>query len=326
MTRSQPGSSKRSQILSPGDCLGPYRIVDLLGSGGMGEVYRAYDSRLTRDVALKVLRRELDAEHVARFSREARAAGTLNHPNIVAVFDVGSEAGVPYVVTELLEGETLRARMDHGPLPYRKAIDYGVQIAQALDAAHAKGIWHRDVKPANAFITHDGRVKLLDFGIAKLGERTTSEAEAAAETATAATGESVVRGTAGYMAPEQVRGEPVDHRADIFGLGAVLYEMFAGARPFERASTVETMTAVLQDDPPDPLVANPRLPAAAAAVVRHCLEKSKEERFQSARDLAFALQQLRDGETTGAVRAGRGRPPLRRWLLPAILAAAVLAE
>jgi WD40 repeat protein len=282
--------------LSPGDYLGPYRIIHLLGSGGMGEVYRAHDSRLERDVALKIMRRSSDAEHVARFSREARAAGSLNHPNIVAVYDVGDEGGVPYVVTELLEGETLRARLNRGPLPYRKAIEFGTQIAQALDAVHGKGIWHRDVKPGNVFVTNDGRVKLLDFGVAKLSEW---HPLSQGETVTAddsRTGE--IRGTPGYMSPEQVLGNEIDHRTDIFALGIILYEMFTGARAFQRNSTIETMNAVVQADPADPLKINPGLSPVAAALVRRCLEKSREDRFQSARDLAFGLQQLRDQSVT----------------------------
>jgi hypothetical protein len=319
-----PSSSKAAISLSPGERLGPYQIVGPLGAGGMGEVYRAHDPRLGRDVALKILRRSsADAEHVARFSREARAAGSLNHPNIVAVFDVGTEGGVPYVVTELLEGETLGARLNRGLLPYRKAVDYGIQIAQALDAAHAKGIWHRDVKPANAFITDDGRLKLLDFGIAKLSER---EVPAESEESTVDASQSgKIRGTAGYMSPEQVLGHAVDHRTDIFALGAVLYEMLTGARAFQRPSAVETMTAVLQEDPVDPLTLNASLPPAAAAVVRRCLEKNKEERFQSARDLAFDLQQLRD-LTGGTKPLGAAPSALGRKVLPAILAAAVLVE
>jgi eukaryotic-like serine/threonine-protein kinase len=310
--------------LSPGDRVGPYDIVGLLGAGGMGEVYRAHDPRLGRDVALKILRRPpTDPEHVARFSREARAAGSLNHPNIVAVFDVGTEGGVPYVVTELLEGETLRSRLDRGLLPYRKAVDYGIQIAQALDAAHGKGIWHRDVKPANAFITTDGRVKLLDFGIVKLSERHALVGSQESTVESTRAGE--IRGTAGYMSPEQVLGAEVDHRTDIFALGAVLYEMFTGTRPFHRPTTVETIAAVLQEDPADPLTINDRLPSAAAAIVRRCLEKNKEDRFQSARDLAFDLQQLR--EATGTAQSlGAAPSAVRRQLLAGILTAAVLLQ
>ena len=309
--------------LSPGDRLGPYSIVELLGAGGMGQVYRAHDSRLGRDVALKVMHRSTDPENVARFIREARAAGGLNHPNIVSVFDVDTENGIPYVVSEVLEGDTLRARLDRGMVPYRKAVEYGVQIAPALDAAHARGICHRDVKPANVFITTEGRVKLLDFGIAKLTER---EARAASHESTVEESQrGMIRGTAGYMSPEQVLGEAVDHRTDIFALGAVLYELFTGARAFQRASTVQTMTAVLQEDPPDPVSLNPKLPAAAVALVLRCLEKNREERFQSARDLAFDLRQLRESTgPSGAIE--RGSPRLRRRMRTAILSTIILAE
>ncbi len=312
-----------SSSLSPGDRLGPYSIVELLGAGGMGQVYRAHDSRLGRDVALKVMHRPTDPESVTRFIREARAAGGLNHPNIVSVFDVDTENGIPYVVSEVLEGDTLRARLDRGMVPYKKGVEYGVQIAQALDAAHARGICHRDVKPANVFLTTEGRVKLLDFGIAKLTER---EAHVASHESTVEESQpGMIRGTAGYMSPEQVLGETVDHRTDIFALGAVLYEMFTGARAFQRASTVQTMTAVLQEDPPDPVSLNPKLPAGAVALVLRCLEKNKEERFQSARDLAFDLRQLR--ELTGSSGAlERASPRLRRRMGTAILSTIILAE
>ena len=307
--------------LSPGDRLGRYEIIALLGAGGMGEVYRARDPHLKRDVALKVVRlHAASAEQLARFTREARAASSLSHPNIVAVYDAGVESGTPYVVTELLEGETLRARLDRGPVPFRKAVDYGIQIALALDAAHARGIWHRDVKPANAFLITEGRVKLLDFGIAKLSER---GLQAESEEPTGDLSESrVVLGTPGYMSPEQVLGRPLDHRTDIFALGAVLYEMFTRARAFKRGSAVETMNAVLHDDPPDPLTLNPGLPPMAAMIVRRCLEKNKEERFQSARDLAFGLQQLRD--VTGGTKPIHVPVLGRRRVTRAIVAALLL--
>jgi serine/threonine protein kinase len=313
--------------LSPGDRLGRYQIVALLGAGGMGEVYRAHDPELHRDVALKVLRRSsASADELARFGREARAAGGLNHPNIVVVYDVGVEAGVPYVVTELLEGETLRARLDRGPIPFLKAVDYGSQIAAALGAAHARSIWHRDVKPANVFITNDGRVKLLDFGIAKLGEKHV-RANANDPTEEVSDRHSIF-GTAGYMSPEQVLGHPADHRSDIFAFGAVLYEMFTRTRAFKRDSTVQTMTAVLQDDPPDPLSIKPDLPPMAVAIVRRCLEKNKEERFQSARDLAFDLHQLRETSTKSRplpLPAIVRRRMLSRWMAMAALVLAALA-
>src|SRR5688572_29752428 len=263
--------------LSTGDRLGPYEIVGPLGAGGMGEVYRARDTRLRRDVAVKVIRSSLATpEYVRRLDREARTAGSLNHPNILAVFDVGTEGEVPYVVSELLEGESLRQRMDRGPIPYRKALEYGIQVASALAAAHEKGIRHRDVKPANVFITTDGRIKLLDFGLAKLDTPRTP-ADPDDSTASPASRPGVARGTAGYMSPEQVLGESLDHRSDIFALGIVLYEMLTGTRAFQRASAVETMSAVLNEEPVDPLVANPALPPAAAVAVRRCLEKNKEE-------------------------------------------------
>jgi len=291
----------------------------------MGEVYRAHDSRLRRDVALKVLRPSLATpEYVQRLSREARAAGSLNHPNILAVFDVGTEGAVPYVVSELLQGESLRQRLDRGPIPFRKSVEYGIQIAHALAAAHEKGICHRDVKPGNVFIMTDGRVKLLDFGLAKL-QRAEAPEEADDITATAATVPNVIRGTAGYMAPEQVLGEPVDPRTDIFALGAVLYEMFTGRRAFQRPSTSETYEAVVNEDPVDPLTINPSLPSTAVAAVRRCLEKNRAERFQSARDLAFHLQQVEHSTSPSQPRWIRRGPGRRRNLLIAGAALAAMA-
>jgi Tol biopolymer transport system component len=265
----------------------------------MGAVLRARDTRLRREVALKVIHPSLlKPEYVERFEREARAAAALNHPNIVAVFDVSIDGPVPYVVSELLEGESLRARLDRGPVPYRKALEYGIQIAQALAAAHAKGVWHRDVKPGNVFLTAEGRVKLLDFGLAKLGSQA-EVADSGEATAPELSGPGRAIGTAGYMAPEQVVGGTIDHRTDIFALGAVLYEMLTKVRAFQRPSAGETMNAVLREEPEDPLVLNPSLPPAAAAAVRRCLEKSPDERFQSARDLAFHLHQVAQA-TTGS--------------------------
>jgi hypothetical protein len=274
----------------------------------MGEVYRARDSRLRRDVAVKVIHASLATpEYVTRLKREARSAGALNHPNIVAVFDVGTDGEVPYIVSELLEGESLRRRLDRGPLPYRKALEYGAQLADALAAAHDKGVCHRDVKPANVFVTSDGRVKLLDFGLAKV-DKPAAPVHPDDSTASTPSRPGVARGTAGYMAPEQVRGEAIDSRADVFALGAVLYEMLTGQRAFYRATPVETMSAVLRDDPADPLVINPALPPAAAAAVRRCLEKNRDERFQSARDLAFHLRHLEELAGGGPQKA----PPRRR--------------
>lgn len=323
MTNPGPESSHTGPSLSPGDRLGPYEVVGLLGTGGMGEVYRARDPRLRRDVAVKVLHSSFDItpERVERLTREARAAGSLNHPNIVAVFDVGTEGSRPYIVSELLEGESLRRRLERAPLPYRKALEYGIQIAQALGAAHEKGVWHRDVKPGNAFITTDGRIKLLDFGLVKL--RTPPEPAGSEDPTAEDTRPGGVLGTLGYMSPEQLLGEAVDHRTDLFALGALLYEMFAGAPAFRRASTLETMRAVLSEEPAELLERNGNLPPAAAAVVRRCLEKNKEGRFQSARDLAFHLQQLHEMATLPK------RPPARRaarrLVVLGVLGVAVLA-
>ena len=309
---------------TPGSRLGPYEIVGPLGAGGMGTVYRAHDSRLRRDVALKVISSSfVRADSVERFEREARAAAALNHPNILAVFDVSIDGPVPYVVSELLEGESLRERIDRGPVLCRKAIEYAIQIAQALAAAHAKRIYHRDVKPGNVFLTSDGRVKLLDFGLAKLPPPDSADLSQQSTTPDLSHPGRAL-GTAAYMSPEQVLGQEIDHRSDIFALGSVLHEMLTGARAFLRPTVVETMSAVLREDPPDVLAVNPSIPPAAAATVRRCLEKNREERFQSARDLAFHLQQLLQSTSSS-----HPLPPLptrwRRALLGALPAAAVLA-
>ena len=291
---------------------------------GMGTVYRAHDARLRRDVAVKVISASfVRPDSVERFEREARAAAALNHPNILAVFDVSIDGPVPYVVSELLEGESLRARIDRGPVPYRKALEYAIQVAQALAAAHAKRIYHRDVKPGNVFLMSDGHVKLLDFGLAKLPPPDSADLSQQS-TAPDLSHPGRALGTAAYMSPEQVLGHDVDHRCDIFALGSVLYEMLTGARAFQRPTAVETMSAVLRDEPPDVMALNPSIPPAAAATVRRCLEKNRDERFQSARDLAFHLQQLAQS-TSGS----HPLPPLptrwRRVLLGAVPAAAVLA-
>ena len=290
----------------------------------MGAVFRARDTRLRREVALKIIHPSLvKPEYVERFGREARAAAALNHPNILAVFDVNIEPPQPYVVSELLEGESLRTRLDRGSLPYRKALEYGIQTAQALAAAHAKGIYHRDVKPGNVFLTTEGRVKLLDFGLAKL--RTPSFAEFSDDaTASDLSGHGRAIGTVGYMAPEQVVGGTIDHRSDIFALGAVLYEMLTKARAFQRSSAGETMNAVLKEEPEDPLALNPSLSSAAAAAVRRCLEKNPEERFQSARDLAFHLQQIAQA-TTATHPILTALAPTRRLFSAAAFAGLALA-
>jgi eukaryotic-like serine/threonine-protein kinase len=262
--------------LLPGARLGPYEITGLIGAGGMGEVYRGHDPRLDRAVAIKVLAGDFsaDAQRVQRFEQEARAAATLNNPHIVAVHDVGQHEGVPYIVSELLEGETLRQRLHGGPVPPRKAIEYAIQIARGLSTAHDKGIIHRDLKPENIFITLDGRAKILDFGLAKLIEPDTPFAHSGPHTAsvtrlrTAApdTVPGVVLGTIGYMSPEQVRGTTADHRADIFAFGAILYEMLSGQRAFTGATPADTMTAILKEDPPDLPAAERHIPPGLSAL------------------------------------------------------------
>jgi serine/threonine protein kinase/tetratricopeptide (TPR) repeat protein len=275
-------------VLTPGTRLGPYEILSPLGAGGMGEVYRARDARLERDVAVKVLPPRLarDGEARSRFEREARAVAALSHPNILAIHDFGFEQGVAYAVTELLEGETLRERLDRGRVPVDRAVEYGLQIAAALGAAHEKGIVHRDVKPDNVFVTREGHIKVFDFGIAKRSE----EPLVGGASTTADTAPGTVLGTVGYMSPEQVRSLPVDTRTDLFSLGCVLYEMIAGTRAFGRPTPADTLAAILTADPVPIDPAATGCPPELARLVARCLEKQREARFQSARDLAFALE------------------------------------
>ncbi|HEY7573639.1 MAG TPA: protein kinase [Thermoanaerobaculia bacterium] len=314
--------------LAAGARLGPYEIVGLLGSGGMGDVYRARDERLKREVAVKVLPASFahDADRLRRFEQEAQSAGGLNHPNITAVHDLGTHDGSPYIVTELLEGETIRARLSGGAVSPRKAIDYAVQIAKGLAAAHEKGIVHRDLKPENVFLTKDGRVKILDFGLAKLTQTETASGAQTNLPTAAGTEPGVVMGTLGYMSPEQVKGKAADSRSDIFSFGAILYEMLCGSRAFHRESAAETMSAILREEPPDLSATNRSIQPGLERIVRHCLEKNPEERFFSARDLAFDLEALSElsGPTAGpavaaAAPAGRKGPS---W---ALFGAAVVA-
>jgi len=312
--------------LTSGTKLGPYEILAPLGAGGMGEVYRARDSRLDRIVAIKVLPTSLtaDTERLRRFEQEARSVAALNHPNILAVHDIGTHNGAPYMVCELLEGETLRERLQGGVLSSRKSVEYAIQIAQGLAAAYDKGIIHRDLKPENIFLTRDGRVKILDFGLAKIAP-TRSEASNAAQTLTsvdvALTEAGQVLGTAGYMSPEQVRGLVVDHRSDIFAFGSILFEMLSGKRAFSRDTAAETMTAILKEDPQELSEMNRNISPALDRIARHCLEKNPDQRFQSARDLAFDLESLSQHSSSSAGMAAKPSAiqTVRRFQLPIML-------
>jgi eukaryotic-like serine/threonine-protein kinase len=299
--------------LDPGFRLGAYELVARLGAGAMGEVYRARDSRLGRDVALKILPAGFasDPDRRRRFEQESRAASALSHPNIVTVYDVGDQDGVSYIVSELVEGESLRDLIERGPLPLRKTIDIGAQIADGLAAAHAAGVVHRDLKPENIMLTRDRRPKILDFGLARYQPATPAEGTMTM------TQPGMVIGTAGYMSPEQVTGSPADARSDIFSLGIILHEMLAGKLPFARATVVETMSAILRDDPPE-LPAT--LPPAIQQAILHCVEKEPSRRFQSANDLAFNLRAIAPGSVSGTVVAAPSVRPRRR-LSPATIAA-----
>jgi Tol biopolymer transport system component len=292
--------------LTPGTKLGPYDIQSLLGQGGMGEVYRALDSRLGRVVAIKVLPASYsaDAERLQRFVQEARSAAALNHPNILSIFDIGEAGGAPYIVSELLEGQTLRERLRAGALSGRKAIDYALQVARGLAAAHEKGIVHRDLKPENLFLTNDDRVKILDFGLAKL-TRPEADAGADAPTVQVNTEPGQIMGTVGYMSPEQVRGKAADHRSDIFAFGSILYEMLSGQRAFRGETPADTMSAILKEEPAELSETARNVPPALERMVRHCLEKSPALRFQSTGDLAFNLESLTDSSPgkTGTLTA-----------------------
>src|ERR1022692_1228998 len=302
--------------LTSGTKLGPYEIQSPLGAGGMGEVYRARDTRLGRDVAIKVLPEALanDADRLRRFEQEARTIAALNHPNILGIHDIGAHDGAPFLVSEFLEGQTLREKLESGPMPVRRAIEYALGIAQGLAAAHEKGIVHRDLKPENVVVTRDGRVKVLDFGLAKL-VRPEKSHEIVVTLTSPATLPGMVMGTVGYMSPEQVRGEPSDPRSDIFSFGAVLYEMLTGKRAFKRETSAETMTAILREEPQALNDTGWQGPLELQRILARCLEKNVVRRFQSASDLAFAMESL-GGPSPAATTAQRvSQPKSRRaWL------------
>jgi eukaryotic-like serine/threonine-protein kinase len=307
--------------LVSGNFIGPYKILSMIGSGGMGEVYRASDSRIGREVAVKILPSHFshDPDRLRRFEQEARAAGMLNHPNVVAIHDAGTFNGSPYLVSELLQGEVLQQKLKGQPLPVRKAVDYAIQIAKGLSSAHEKGIIHRDLKPGNIFLTREGRVKVLDFGLAKLTHpdapiSTSNQPENIDQTDTG-----IVLGTVVYMSPEQVTGRKVDHRSDIFAFGSVLYEMLAGRRPFGGDTQIEIMHAILKADPPELSQSNGNIPPSLERIVRRCLEKDPDHRFQNTSDLAFALESLSSTSGTAVVPLRQKKPLQLAWILSGIL-------
>jgi serine/threonine protein kinase len=305
--------------LSAGTRLGPYEILAPLGAGGMGEVYRARDKKLDRDVAIKVLPQSVagDADTLARFEREAKAVAALSHPNILAIFDFGTHEGVSYAVMELLEGETVRGKLDAGPIMQKQAVDYALQCARGLSAAHERDVAHRDLKPENVFVTRNGHVKILDFGLAKRVEKVASGEETSAPTVSGHTEPGTVMGTGGYMSPEQVRGHPVDHRSDIFSFGAILYELLSGKRAFKKDTPSDTMAAIMRDEPPELSESGRNISSALDHIVRHCLEKDRDNRFQSAKDIAFALSEASGPPVVG--RAPFAAPPTgkRKFLIAA---------
>ena len=309
--------------------MGPYEILAPLGAGGMGEVYRARDRKLDRDVAVKVLPESVakDADTLSRFEREAKAVAALSHPNILSIFDFGTEGGTAYAVTELLQGDTLRGKLDGGPVAQRQAVDWVVQIARGLSAAHEGGVIHRDLKPENVFVTKDGHVKILDFGLAKRVEAASPEQQTAAPTRSLPTAPGSVMGTVGYMSPEQVRGLPVDHRSDIFSLGTILYELLSGKRAFKRDTASDTMAAIMRDEPPELTDSGRNIPVALDHIVKHCLEKERNSRFQSARDVVFALSEASvpiTAVTTGVYAVPSPKSGAKKWVI-AVAVAVVLA-
>ncbi len=312
--------------ISAGTRLGSYEILSPLGAGGMGEVYRARDSKLKRDVAVKVLPQSLavDSDALARFEREALAVAALSHPNILAIHDFGTHEGTAYAVMELLEGQTLRGKLDAGAIPQKQAVDYALQAARGLSAAHEKGIVHRDLKPENLFVTKDGHVKILDFGLAKKVEAVAPGKETEAPTGSGHTEPGTVMGTMGYMSPEQVRGLPVDHRSDIFSFGTILYEMLSGRKAFKRDTASDTMAAIMRDEPPELTESGRNVSPALDHIVKHCLEKDRGRRFQSARDIEFALEET-SSPTLGSGAQLAAPPAGKKKTLVAIVAVVVLA-
>jgi serine/threonine protein kinase/Tol biopolymer transport system component len=307
--------------LTSGTKLGPYEIVAPIGAGGMGEVYRAVDTRLGREVAVKVLPAGLskDENRLRRFEQEARTIAALSHPNILGIHDIGTHDGAPFLVSELLEGETLREKLEAGALPVRRATEYALGMAQGLAAAHEKGVVHRDLKPENVFITRDGRIKILDFGLAKLVSLEGSQ-ETAATLATPATLPGVVMGTVGYMSPEQARGGASDARSDIFSFGTVLYEMLTGKRAFKRDTAAETMTAILREEPPELSETGVQVPLGLQRILTRCLEKGVERRFQSASDLAFAIESLSGTTSSKSVAQPQTKRAWLPWAAVALIA------
>src|ERR1700682_4601437 len=302
--------------------IGPYEVLGRLGAGGMGEVYRARDPRLGREGAIKVLPASLanDPVALARFEREALAVAALSHPNILAIHDFGTQGGVAYAVMELLEGETLRMKLDAGPIRQKQAVDFALQIAKGLSAAHEKGVVHRDLKPENLFVGRDGHVKILDFGLAKKVDAVAPSKETSAPTVSGHTEPGTVMGTVGYMSPEQVRGLPVDHRSDIFSFGAILYELLSGKKAFQKDTASDTIAAILKEEPPELSESGRNISPALDHIVKHCLEKDRDNRFQSAKDIAFALSEQSSSPVTSGTQ--RAAPPTGKGKI--LIAAAVI--
>jgi eukaryotic-like serine/threonine-protein kinase len=312
--------------LASGTRLGPYEILAPIGAGGMGEVYRARHNKLDRDVAIKVLPESVAADPgaLARFEREAKAVAALSHPNILSIFDFGTHDGISYAVTELLEGKTLRGKLLEGPIPQKLAVGYALQIARGLSAAHERGVVHRDLKPENLFVTKDGHLKILDFGLAKKVEAILPDDKTNAPTASQHTEPGTVMGTVGYMSPEQVRGLPVDQRSDIFSFGAILYELLSGKKAFKKDTSSDTIAAILKEEPPEMSESGRNISLALDHIVRHCLEKDRDNRFQSARDIAFALSEASSPSVASGAQSA-APPTGKRNILIAAAAVALLA-